>query len=755
MNRYIKTGILVFSFVLASCSNDVFLGSKEGATKSDSGGPRVSFTIGNAANTRAAVATDFTGFAREKSIDVSKSYAVVFRPDGTLYDAYALTYDSENSEYYFDVENGGYYYMYVVANTSVDLTDATVKSGISSAADLFALEETTDPGTNAQASTHFLMVSAKTLIDIDGDDDTDLGAVNLTRAAVRYDIDATAINGFVIESVDIDNRYTSSLIARNGSTGMTGLDKDASTKSYTSIPASGDYVDGTSTYYVDDRQWLGVIYGYENYSETDVTAITIHGTLYGIKIDHTVSFSDGVTVTKPKRNTIYTITLATNGSGAGLGDITSAIDVKDWTGVETIAYSNLKDISKPSFSITSSHSGMKYTALDADASTKTNPGSIIVQKSTATSITLLVTGKNIGSTLTCLGRYDKATDATVSATGVTCTPGTVTNDGSGNIMQSWTIALTNAALTSGADYLTFQLANKYDLTNAYRNFTIVADMKKMNPLYYVAEYNLNLATDNTTFTFNKTEGTSQGTLFQWSSSYGSNHGIMGTKWAAQTSGYNGYVIPANTDRTLEGESWHLPTQQEYLSIVPVVYTSSDQENMFANNAAFVTSGLYTEPACVFGYSTETKTPTAYQSYWSSYTTTDVRYAVRFLNTDYCSVWKYQFGSSKLVITAKLIDRITSADAAAKLAEIMDAGYNWTTLDADQGELSRTFYACGYGDQSYRQNASGSSSSGTNGYYWSASYDGSSALRLRFTSGYLGTAPDTPAHGFSVRLFRDE
>ena len=126
-----------------------------------------------------------------------------------------------------------------------------------------------------------------------------------------------------------------------------------------------------------------------------------------------------------------------------------------------------------------------------------------------------------------------------------------------------------------------------------------------------------------------------------------------------------------------------------------------------------------------------------------------------LHYDYCSVWKYQFGSSKLVITAKLIDRITSSDAAAKLAEIMDAGYNWTTLDADQGELSRTFYACGYGDQSYRQNASGSSGSGTSGFYWSASYDGSIALYLYFGSGSLHTHPNIPAHGFSVRLFRDE
>lgn len=283
--------------------------------------------------------------------------------------------------------------------------------------------------------------------------------------------------------------------------------------------------------------------------------------------------------------------------------------------------------------------------------------------------------------------------------------------------------------------------------------------KRWNPLYYVAEYNLSLATDNTTFSFDHTEAPTQGTLFLWTSTDGvANHGIMGTKWVAQTSGYDGYRIPTSTNRTLEGESWHLPTHQEWLSIAPVVWTSTDQENMFDNTAIFVTSGLYTEPACVFGYSEETKTPTAYQSYWSSYSTANVRYAIRFLDTQYCSVWKYQFDTNKLVITAKIIERMSSSNTSAlsaKLSEIMATSYNWTTLDAGQGELSRTFYVCGY-DLIYRQNASGSSANGKNGQSWSASFDGAKPLYLSFRSGYLRTYPaDSPTErGYSVRLFRD-
>ena len=282
--------------------------------------------------------------------------------------------------------------------------------------------------------------------------------------------------------------------------------------------------------------------------------------------------------------------------------------------------------------------------------------------------------------------------------------------------------------------------------------------KRWNPLYYVAEYNLKLATDNTTFSFDHTESTLQGTLFQWSSSSGSNHGIMGTKWAAQTSGYNGYRIPASTNRILEGESWHLPTHQEWLSIVPVVYTSSYLWSMYVNTTV---SGLYTEPTCVFGYNADTKTPTAYQSYWSSYTSGEVRYAVRFLDTQYCSVWKYQIISNKLVITAKIIDKISSTDTAmlsAKLAEIMGAGYDWTTLNEDIGEISRTFYACGWGPSQYMQNPSGSTNHGQLFDNWSATHDGTRAFSLHFdnstTPRYLLTDPHVDANGASVRLFRD-
>ena len=93
---------------------------------------------------------------------------MVYKGDGTtFYKAIKLSYnneDAQNPYYYFNVENGGYYYMYVVANCSLDLTAAAQTTTLSAGgpSSLFGLVETTDPGTDKQASTNFLMISGKT-----------------------------------------------------------------------------------------------------------------------------------------------------------------------------------------------------------------------------------------------------------------------------------------------------------------------------------------------------------------------------------------------------------------------------------------------------------------------------------------------------------------------------------------------------------------------------------------------------------------
>lgn len=491
MKTYIKTVVLLMTVVLglASCSNDVLKGSNE-PVKADTDGLRVRFSLESDAKARTRAdysGTLIAGFDREKTIDANQSYAVVYKGDGTtFYKAFKLSYnneDAQNPYYYFNVENGGYYYMYVVANCSLDLTAAaqttTLSAGGPSA--LFGLVETTDPGTNKQASTNFLMISGKTLVDVDGNEDTDLGSVALTRAAVRFDIDVTAITGFQITSVDVTKRATSTKLARTGSdTSMDGLDIAAGTEIYTVGTGSGQvpdnhetYVEGTDGYYVSPGQWIGVIYGYENLNAAaaDATTVTVHGTLLGRTVEHTVNFGELTTPVQPKRNTIYTIKLTADGSGVGVGDIHSDIVVKDWAEGATIIYTGLKDDTTPSFRVTSTQDGDDYPN-DGDSATKTNPGTIVTDGEANTVIQLEVTGSKVGSRLTCTGRYDysEGTTVQVSNSEVTCTAGAVTSNDAGNIVQTWTITMLSAL--DEDDYLTFSLMNEYDQVNAKRTFKV-------------------------------------------------------------------------------------------------------------------------------------------------------------------------------------------------------------------------------------------------------------------------------------------
>ena len=85
---------------------------------------------------------------------------------------------------------------------------------------------------------------------------------------------------------------------------------------------------------------------------------------------------------------------------------------------------------------------------------------------------------------------------------------------------------------------------------------------------------------------------------------------------------------------------------------------------------------------------------------------------------------------------------------------MSAGYNWTTLDADEGEISRTFYACGFMDGQYKQSASGSIWNGERVYCWTSSVSGDYDIALKALDGYLSVDFHVYKDSFSVRLFRD-
>ena len=286
---------------------------------------------------------------------------------------------------------------------------------------------------------------------------------------------------------------------------------------------------------------------------------------------------------------------------------------------------------------------------------------------------------------------------------------------------------------------------------------------KKNPLWYVSEYNLSSDGVN----FDKRESTSQGYLFQWS-------GAMALGYSYNTSGYDGYALPSMPKGVNNGESgatWHIPTIMEIRSILPG--EGDNDYNFFRSTPTANT--VFTENPCTFGYNNDTKygvgntsnpatpTGTQFKSYWSTYTSGNLlRYAIRFLGTAYCSVWKYQIlnnntTSSRLVITSRLISPIGDDDLAAlssKLTEIMGSSYDWTASDC----IVRTFYLTGFGG-SAAQASPGNNCANIEGEIWSATPQSSTvSYFMRYArvsnADYLYLHRDGITRGFGVRLFRD-
>ena len=284
---------------------------------------------------------------------------------------------------------------------------------------------------------------------------------------------------------------------------------------------------------------------------------------------------------------------------------------------------------------------------------------------------------------------------------------------------------------------------------------------KLNPLWYVAKYNL-----NSDCSFNTSANTSQGYLFTWTQA-------MNLGYTKQTSAYDGYDLPDTRKTVLNdeiGTTWHLPTHLEYHSILP-----ND------NNAVlgYTANTVVTELACTFGYNNDTKyglgntsnpaspTGTAFKAYWGSCSGT-VMYAIRFLDSDYCSVWRYRRCDSgtttgRLEISARLIPTISSTETtklSTLLSSLSSEPESYWAEDESNGVIQRNFYCCGYNTSAGNGPAPGSAYSKTCGYHWAASQNGSDAylLHYNFESNtwqnlfiYL-CAPNT--HYFSVRLFRD-
>lgn len=287
------------------------------------------------------------------------------------------------------------------------------------------------------------------------------------------------------------------------------------------------------------------------------------------------------------------------------------------------------------------------------------------------------------------------------------------------------------------------LSNGYSITSASYNLSIRG--KEMIPLWYVALYNMNnsatMATSN-----------DAGHFYSWSKAM--------SYFAAQTTSYSNY---RTANKNIGGVNYHLPVSGEWLSIFPannvqsqnlVSYVPNVNDKLYKPNVATV----------IFGFNATTKAGISESSYFVRASATEI-HAIRFLGTDYCSAWKYQWNGGwtnespgYVLVYATLIDKVANSGSTAA------SWYtnNWSSITFDNsesnGRVQRTFYSRGY---TYNP-ADGYATTATHLIgeqvgYTSATKDGDLMLGMLIestSSARVGLYRLDAIIGRTIRLFRD-
>lgn len=332
---------------------------------------------------------------------------------------------------------------------------------------------------------------------------------------------------------------------------------------------------------------------------------------------------------------------------------------------------------------------------------------------------------------------------------------TITND-DGNYVYNVSEAA-GASLSAG---------NQYNYTINVLNYQY--DIKK-NPLWYVCEGNMTNVVNASTLTMSTGN---VGYFYTWTDAM--------TTFTGSTTQRSSYYTGGKTISGISNATWHLPIRYEWFSIIPFVGHQKSLIATITNTDNTAATFPVSSNVC-FGYNATTKgtsgTYMTENSYWFR-VSTKLFYAIRFCDSDYCSLWKYQIqdnsaGSSDvetrranpctLTITSRLLKQSISTTQAASIygttqskweAEL--AGLNFTTenhgIIEGSGAVQRVFYARGVA------NSSASSAAfviGTDAYFWAAA--GSSSARgyqVSFDTTQLYHRDNTISDGFNIRLFRD-
>ncbi len=302
---------------------------------------------------------------------------------------------------------------------------------------------------------------------------------------------------------------------------------------------------------------------------------------------------------------------------------------------------------------------------------------------------------------------------------------------------------------------------------------------RLNPLYYVAEKDVeSISAGVVTFDSSEPKSLTEKKQYTWSEAM--------SNFANGTSSYDTYWDASAITDASNSFTYHLPCLKEWNAVIPADFTDIDaggntNPNIFGSDfykdggCTFKKTGggvSYTDwpdVECMFGYDTNSKAGIRDYSYWNAYSDgTDVRYAIRFLGTDHCSVWKYQAKDNGiydgktdhqyvLVVTAKIIDKLETTDASleAKLNEYRAKDDDWWDYNNENaGAVQREFYTLGHNNNT-EQPDNGfywSTTNGNRGYSESSIYAEARPLCIdKNTSVCIGS--HTRTHPFTVRLFR--
>lgn len=785
-NRFFTGLIVLWSLLsLTSCSSELTT-ADAGRDAQAEANTTVHFQVGGGlrAATRASESSSSTVASLATERTITTLHAVVFKGN-EFWKLIACNLETGTDEtdpdapiynYTFKMGSVGSYTLYFVANA-----DAALQTAISNLAN-----EATAANKNEAAfeklvasqsagdntSTSFLMTSRKydVLIEASSATGNDIpGTVEMVRASVRMDIDATALGSdFKLKKVIWHNRYSDTRVRRaDDERDMSTPTLTKSDLSYVRIgtPVTGD-VDLTAlTDDAYDRTWESLMYGYENRTKlaTDAavdamtvqtagaTVVEIIGDLHGIEVNHKVVFaykdgSDDTQTIELLRNHLYQIVLTLKDTPEQYAQLSHTISVVDWTtGTEVewagdnLAQKNtpeILEVKKYIWDDGESDYGDAVTVNTSEISTN-NLKALVGNKKMK--LTIKVKAGSTGANIKCPALGDLGEITNVS------TP-EKDYDADGNILQTWTVTLVaNASKTAAKvnnDPIVFNIYNQLDATAATTLKLNPIEMQQ-NALWWVAEYNMKTAT-----TFEPSHSTSSQYCWQFD--------------AAQTN--------FNKTVTVSGTNYHLPNFDEQISIVPMnnPSTGSDGTNILGISNTDPASPLsFSEQPCnIGGNSVSASTSYMYKAADGSV------YAVRFIGTDYASAWHYKWDSSPcngLLIESYLVDVADAAAAQTLLSTLatsftaLESGtYNGSSTKAnlrptdtdatDDGYCQRFLPACGI----FRDGTGAADrSQGTLGNYWSATAkDSSLGWIWSFNSGYLNEIPGNREVGWSVRLFRD-